>query len=180
MTRQTAAAQLTLPVGKRDDVLGPATAPVTMVEYGDFECPYCGQAYYVVKSLIEQLGRRMCFVFRHFPLASIHPFAELAAEAAEAAAAQGKFWEMHSMLYEHQDVARRGVSGDLCRRDRTGYIPVYRRPGQPHSHSACERFFKRRPQRRERNSDVFHQQSLRHDAGFDFATLLEAVKANFN
>ncbi len=90
------------PVGPNDHAAGPADAPVTLVEYGDFECPYCGQAYPVVKALQQRLGTRLRFVFRNFPLSESHPHAEHAAEAAEAAGAQGRFWEMHDVLYEHQ------------------------------------------------------------------------------
>jgi protein-disulfide isomerase len=95
-------AKLTIPVGPQDHSQGPETAPVTLVEYGDYECPFCGQAYPLVKQLQEALGDRVRFVFRNFPLSSMHPEAELGAESAEAAGAQGKFWEMHDLLYEHQ------------------------------------------------------------------------------
>jgi protein-disulfide isomerase len=103
MSRQTAATRLQVPVGPRDHILGPDTAPVTLVEYGDFECPFCGMAHPIVKELIHRLGDQLRFVFRHFPLIQMHPHAELAAEAAEAAGAQGKFWEMHDTLFENQD-----------------------------------------------------------------------------
>jgi protein-disulfide isomerase len=95
--------ELTPPVTKADHVAGPADAPVTLVEYGDYECPHCGRAYTVVKEIQKELGSRLRFVFRNFPLAEAHPHARLAAQAAEAAAAQGKFWEMHDMIFEHQD-----------------------------------------------------------------------------
>jgi DNA integrity scanning protein DisA with diadenylate cyclase activity/protein-disulfide isomerase len=95
--------RLEIPVGDRDHAWGPSPAPVTLVEYGDFECPYCGRMHPVVKELRERLGDRLRFVFRHFPLDSVHPHARRAAEAAEAAAAQGRFWEMHDRLYENQD-----------------------------------------------------------------------------
>jgi protein-disulfide isomerase len=94
---------LTIPVGKDDHVLGPADAPVTLLEYGDYQCPSCGAAYPMVKAIQKRLGAKLRFVFRNMPLSEIHPYAELAAEAAEAAAAQARFWEMHDMLYEHQD-----------------------------------------------------------------------------
>jgi protein-disulfide isomerase len=74
-----------------------------LVEYGDYQCPYCGSTYFIVKELQERLSVRLRFVFRNFPLATVHPYAEHAAEAAEAAGAQGKFWEMHDMLYENQN-----------------------------------------------------------------------------
>jgi protein-disulfide isomerase len=99
----TAASVLTLPVGSRDHIRGPRNAPVTLVEYGDYECPYCSQAFLLVAELERIAGDRMCYVFRNFPLTNAHPHAELAAEAAEAAGTQGRFWEMHSVLYEHQD-----------------------------------------------------------------------------
>ena len=94
---------LTVPVSERDHIQGPESAAVTLVEYGDYECPYCALAYPVVKEIQRQLGPNLRFVFRHFPVTQIHPHARHAAEAAEAAAAQGKFWQMHDMLFEHQD-----------------------------------------------------------------------------
>jgi protein-disulfide isomerase len=96
------AAKLTEPVTERDHSLGPATAPVTIVEYGDYECPDCFNAVPVLEEVRKQLGNRVRFVFRHFPQSSIHPHASAAAQAAEAAAEQGKFWEMHAALFKHQ------------------------------------------------------------------------------
>ena len=95
--------ELTPHVSDSDHATGPDDAPVTLVEYGDYECPYCGMAYPIVNRAQQDLGNRLRFVFRNFPLAESHPHARLAAQAAEAAAAQGKFWEMHDMLFEHQD-----------------------------------------------------------------------------
>ena len=94
--------KLVLPVGSRDHVQGSATASVTLVEYGDFECPYCGAAYIIIKKIQELMDDELRFVFRHFPLTQTHPHAEAAAEASEAAGVQGKFWEMHDLLYENQ------------------------------------------------------------------------------
>lgn len=95
-------ARLTVPVRADDHILGPENAPVTLIEYGDYECPYCGQAHQVLKELLSDLGSQIRFVFRHFPLTQIHPNAEKAALAAEAAGEQGRFWEMHDALYENQ------------------------------------------------------------------------------
>src|SRR4030081_2780636 len=94
--------QLPPPVSAEDHAAGPDDAAVTLVEYGDYECPYCGMAHPIVKRAQQELGNRLRFVFRNFPLAEAHPHARLAAQAAEAAAAQGKFWEMHDMLFENQ------------------------------------------------------------------------------
>jgi protein-disulfide isomerase len=95
--------ELTPPVSARDHAAGSDDAPVTLVEYGDYECPYCGMAHPIVKAAQQELGDKLRFVFRNFPLAEAHPHARLAAQAAEAAGAQGRFWEMHDMLFEHQD-----------------------------------------------------------------------------
>src|SRR5580704_17759767 len=93
---------LTVPVSEADHIQGSARAAATLLEYGDYQCPYCGQAYGIIKDLQADLGGKLRFVFRNFPLTTAHPYAELAAEAAEAAAAAGKFWEMHDTLYENQ------------------------------------------------------------------------------
>jgi len=95
--------QLRIPVGPGDHVDGPSTAPVTLVECGDYECPFCGEAHGEVKRLQHALGDQMRFVYRHFPLSQVHPHALPAAEAAEAAGAQGRFWEMHDLLFENQN-----------------------------------------------------------------------------
>jgi protein-disulfide isomerase len=96
-------AMLSSPVSSRDHMQGSPSAPVVLVEYGDYECPFCGQAYQVVKEVQRLLGKQLCFVFRNFPLNAAHPHAEHAAEAAEAAGAQNAFWQMHDVLYENQD-----------------------------------------------------------------------------
>jgi protein-disulfide isomerase len=96
-------ARLDSPVGKEDHVQGPTTAAVALVEYGDYECPYCRAAVAIVDELRRVLPDQLRFVFRHFPLENVHPHARRAAEAAEAAASQGRFFEMHATLFEHQD-----------------------------------------------------------------------------
>ncbi|MET0815025.1 MAG: thioredoxin domain-containing protein [Pseudoxanthomonas sp.] len=89
-------------VGPGDHAQGSREAPLMLVEYGDFQCPYCGEQYPEIKAVQEAMGDELCFVFRHFPLAEAHPHAEHAAELTEAADTVGKFWEMHDRLYEHQ------------------------------------------------------------------------------
>jgi protein-disulfide isomerase len=85
-----------------DHMRGDVDAPVTLVEYGEFECPACGRAYHVVKDVLDDLPGQVRFVFRHFARDDVHPFSERAAQAAEAAGAQGRFWEMHDLLFERQ------------------------------------------------------------------------------
>ena len=93
------------PVGDEDHAMGPADAPITLVEYGDYQCPHCGRAYPRVKAIQKRFGDRLRFVFRNFPLAESHPEAMHAAEAAESVAASAgeeAFWKMHDLIYEHQ------------------------------------------------------------------------------
>jgi protein-disulfide isomerase len=95
--------RLSAPVSRRDHHSGPLNAAAQLLEYGDFECPACGAAHPLVKAIRETLGEKLCFAFRNFPLTNIHPHAESAAEAAEAAAAQGRYWEMFDTLFENQE-----------------------------------------------------------------------------
>ena len=95
--------ELTMPVTpERDHVRGPADAPAELVEYGDYECPFCAAAYPIVEGLLADAGDAIRFAFRHFPMSTVHPHAERAAQAAEAAAAQGRFWPMHELLFANQ------------------------------------------------------------------------------
>jgi protein-disulfide isomerase len=111
------------PPGPTDHSQGPEHAPVSLIEYGDFECPSCAVAVQTPKLLLERFPNRICFIFRHFPLIDAHPHAQLAAEAAEAAAAQGRFWAMHDLLFQNQlhlkdrDLARYGkeIGLDMAR-----------------------------------------------------------------
>jgi len=88
---------------ERDHIRGSEDAPVTFVEYGDYQCPYCGLAEVIIRELLESFGDDLRYVWRNLPLNDVHPNAQMAAEAAEAAGAQGKFWEMHDKLIDHQD-----------------------------------------------------------------------------
>jgi protein-disulfide isomerase len=104
---------LTPPLSAEDHVDGPERAELELVMYGDFQCPYCTAAYPIVHRIRDQLAGRLLFAFRHFPLRDVHPDAERAAEAAEAAAAQGAFWQMHDRMYES--------NGALSREDLISY-----------------------------------------------------------
>jgi protein-disulfide isomerase len=117
---------LAVPVTKNDHIRGPFNAPVTLLEYGDYECPYCGMAFPIVQRVLQHFGPRLRFVFRHFPLAQVHPDAEPAAEAAEFAGAHKRFWEMHDGIYMNQEnlglpllltlAERLGLSKEQCAR----------------------------------------------------------------
>jgi protein-disulfide isomerase len=93
---------LSVAVTKGDHALGPEDAPVTLVEYGDYQCPYCADMHPMIKAIAKSMGAQMRFVFRHMPLIEMHPYSQHAAEAAEAAGAQGKFWQMHDAIFQHQ------------------------------------------------------------------------------
>jgi Na+/H+ antiporter NhaA len=120
---------------ERDHIRGPLAAPVTLVEYGDFECPYCGQAEPVVRELLRDFGD-LRYVWRHLPLSDVHPHARLAAEAAEAAADQGAFWEMHDLLLDHQDLLG---FGDLVRHAEQLGLDVERFTNQLQDHAGAAR-----------------------------------------
>jgi protein-disulfide isomerase len=112
MVNQAKLDPLLYPDEATDHIRGPASAPVTVIEYGDFECPSCRQAHAALEVMLPHFGEQMRLVFRHFPVREDHPHAELAAEASEAAGAQGKFWSMHDSLFEHQQhLDEQGVLG---------------------------------------------------------------------
>ena len=95
--------RLTEPIGPRDHVLGSLTAPAVLVEYGDYECAHCARAHYEMAEVLRRVGNDVYYAYRHYPLTHRHPHALLAAQAAEAAGAEGRFWPMHSMLFANQD-----------------------------------------------------------------------------
>jgi protein-disulfide isomerase len=176
--RQEAITDLIVPVDPdRDHIRGPADdALVTLVEYGDFECPYCGQAEPAVRELIKEYGE-LRFVFRHLPLTDVHPHAQLAAEAAEAAARQGKFWEMHDTLMDHQ--------GALSARDLIGYarsldldVDQFGRDLRTHVGAArVAEDVESADLATVSGTPTFFINGKRHYGAFDLATLKDAVKA---
>jgi protein-disulfide isomerase len=171
------AATLTVPVTEgRDHIDGPADAAVTLVEYGDYQCPYCGAAYPIVKEIQQRMGETLRFVFRNFPITTSHPHAEQAAEAAEAAAVQGKFWEMHDVLYENQkrldDPALHTYAEQLG-------IDVERfdRELAAHVHAARVREdFMSGVRSGVNGTPSFYVNGVRHDDSYDLDTLLAALE----
>ncbi len=168
---------LAVPVDpERDHFRGPAEAPVTIVEYGDFECPYCGRAEPVVRELLSDFGD-LRYVWRHLPLADVHPNAELAAEAAEAAAAQGRFWEMHDQLLDHQ--------GELRPRDLRAYaerldldLERFNEDLRGHSHAPhVEEDVDSADISGVTGTPTFFVNGRRHDGAYDIGTLSAAVRA---
>jgi protein-disulfide isomerase len=172
----TATPSLKPPVGPRDHIQGPPDAPVQLVEFGDYECPYCGEAYPVVKALQKRLGDQMNFVFRNFPLTQAHPHAEEAAEAAEAAGAQGKFWPMHDMLYENQDALE---PEDLVLYARALHLDLPRFVREMGDHIYAERVredFRSGVRSGVNGTPTFFINGVRHNGPFDLVSLLAAIE----
>ena len=169
--------RLAVPVGERDHVIGPATAPVTLVEYGDYECPYCGAAHGSVKQILSVLGDGVRFAFRNFPLSQIHPHAFQAADAAEAAGAQGEFWSMHDLLFENQRhldtqsllAYARALGLDLQRfgaeLTQQTYAPRIREDFLSGVRSGVN------------GTPTFFVNGVRHNGGYDRESLLAAIRA---
>ena len=107
-------AHLLLPIQPDDHVQGPADARVTLVEYGDYQCPSCGALFVTIRELHQRLADDVRIVYRHYPLSGSHPLAQMAAEAAEASGAQAKFWEMHELLFDHQSVLTERVFAEYA------------------------------------------------------------------
>jgi protein-disulfide isomerase len=177
VTRTEWSAELTLPVdADRDHIQGPSEAPVTLVEYGDYECPYCGAAYPIVKQVQSRMADRLRFVFRNFPITTSHPHAEQAAEAAEAAAAQGTFWEMHDLLYENQQ--------HLEQRDLHRYAEQLGLDGREfdeelaqHAHADRVREdFMSGVRSGVNGTPTFYINGARHDGDYELETLLAALE----
>lgn len=166
---------LTIPVNERDHVRGSPDAPVVLVEYGDFECPYCGAAYWVVKKLEAELPDMLAVVFRQFPLVNVHPHAQLAAEASEAAGAQGRFWKMHDVLFEHQDAL---APADLMKYAAALRLDQKRFAGDLSGHAVLSRIeddMNGGLQSGVKGTPSFFINGVLHEGGYDEASLLVSI-----
>ena len=169
---------LTVPVTpERDHIRGRPDAPLTLVEYGDYECPFCGLAYPVTEQIVDQLGDDLLFAYRQFPLSTVHPHAALAAEAAEAAGSQGRFWEMHGALYaNHQrleppDLAARA---EMMKLDVRRFVDDLR----TNAHRAkVNSDFLSGVRSGVNGTPTFFVNGRRHDGPADFASLMESLQA---
>jgi protein-disulfide isomerase len=171
--------KLRAPVTPHDHIRGPANAPVTLVEYGDYECPACGAAYPIVNLVRQRFGPRLRLVFRHFPLSQAHPNAESAAESAEFSGARSLFWEMHDGIYENQDrlglpllfalAEALGLSGpDLRAALASGiYAPKVRQDFLGGVRSGVNR------------TPTFFINGVRHDGSYAFDDLVAAIEPQF-
>ena len=168
-------ATLKVPVTTEDHAQGPASADVTLVEYGDYECPYCGQAYPIVQEVQKQFGKRLRLVFRNFPLSEMHPHAEAAAEVAEFAGAQGKFWEMHDKLYENQARLGEELYFDLADKLKLSSTALRQALEQRTFEARVRADFKGGVRSGVNGTPTFFINGHRHDGSFDFETLVSAI-----
>jgi protein-disulfide isomerase len=172
--------ELTVPVSPTDHSLGPDHAPVTLVEYGDFECPNCKQAAPAVKLLLDRFANRLRVVFRHFPLEQAHPHALGAAQAAECAAGQGKFWQMHDLLFDQQQHLKpKDLHGyaERLQLDMSRYVAemddeIYLQRVREHIAGATRSGV--------RNTPAFFVNGQIHDVSFGLHSLVDAVEAALN
>jgi len=163
-------------IEERDHVQGPADAAVTLVEYGDYECPYCGAAYPIIKEAQARMGEGLRFVFRNFPITTSHPHAEQAAEAAEAAATRGRFWQMHDLLYENQRHLRDQDLSSYA--DKLGLdVESFDKELAEHVHAARVREdFMSGVRSGVNGTPSFYVNNARHDDSYDLETLLAALE----
>jgi protein-disulfide isomerase len=170
------APQLKVPITAEDHAQGPESADVTLVEYGDYECPHCGRAYPIVQQVQKQFGKRLRFVFRNFPLREMHPHAEAAAEAAEFAAAQGKFWEMHDRLFENQERLGDPLFLELGEELKLPTTALLRALEQRTFEARVRADFTGGVRSGVNGTPTFFINGHRHDGSFDFETLVSAIQ----
>jgi protein-disulfide isomerase len=170
--------KLTIPVGKDDHAQGPVDAPVTLVEYGDYECPYCGAAHPAVKAVQASLGNELRFIFHNFALSQIHEHAMQAAEAAEAAGDQGEnyFWQMHDRLFENQ--SRLDLPSLVLFADDMGLdVARFRQEVEAGTHrERIAHDFHGGVRSGVNGTPTFFINGVRHDGGFEEADLLAAIR----
>src|SRR4051812_28189341 len=170
--------RLTVPVTGRDHTVGRDTASVVLLEYGDYECPFCGAAHRSLKQLFDIVGDdEVLYAFRHFPLTQIHLYAQQAAEAAEAAGAQKRFWQMHDMLFEHQE--QLGADDLLGYAEALG-LEVERFASDLSTHRHAPRVredFLPGTRSGVNGPPTFFVNGVRHNGGYDTQSLLAAIEA---
>jgi protein-disulfide isomerase len=168
-------ATLKVPITAEDHAQGPESADVTLVEYGDYECPHCGRAYPIVQQVQKQIGKRLRFVFRNFPLREMHPHAEAAAELAEFAAAQGKFWEMHDRLFENQEHLGDTLFLELGEELKLSTTTLLQALEQRTFEARVRADFNGGVRSGVNGTPTFFINGHRHDGSFDFETLVSAI-----
>jgi protein-disulfide isomerase len=170
-------ATLKAPVTPQDHIQGDPDAELTLLEYGDYECPHCGRAYGIVKQVQKHFGRRLRFVFRNFPLTQIHAHAQTAAETAEFAGAHGRFWEMHDLIFENQDRLDRALLFALT--EKVGLDPQALRAALTAGEfePRVQRDFLSGARSGVNGTPTFFVGEQRHDGPWEFENLVTALEA---
>jgi len=168
-------ATLKIPVTPEDHAQGPEDAEVTLVEYGDYECPHCARAYPIVKQVQKHFKKRLRFIFRNFPLSEMHAQAEAAAEVAEFAGSQGKFWEMHDLLFENQARLGEALFAELGEQLKLSSTELRHALEQKTFEARVRADFKGGVHSGVNGTPTFFINGVRHDASFDYDTLVSAI-----
>ena len=166
---------LKVPITTEDHTQGSETAEVTLVEYGDYECPHCGRAYPIVKQVQKHFGKRLRLVFRNFPLGEMHPHAEAAAEVAEFAGSQGKFWEMHDLLFENQTRLGDALFVELGKKLKLSTTAMQQALEQGAFEASVRADFSGGVRSGVNGTPTFFINGHRHDGSFDLETLVSAI-----
>ena len=168
-------ATLKVPITAEDHAQGPENAEVILVEYGDYECPHCGRAYPIVQQVQKHFGKRLRFIFRNFPLGEMHPHAVAAAEVAEFAGSQGKFWEMHDLLFENQTRLGDALFSELGEKLKLSTAALREALEQDTFDARVRDDFKGGVRSGVNGTPTFFINGHRHDASFEFETLVSAI-----
>jgi protein-disulfide isomerase len=168
---------LKVPVGAADHIQGEENAALTLVEYGDYECPHCGRAYPIVKRVQKHFGKRLRFVFRNFPLGEMHPHAEFAAETAEFAGTHGKFWEMHDLLFESQNRLGGELFEELAKRLKLASADLLTALEKREFLARVRTDFAGGVRSGVNGTPTFFVNGQRHDAPFEYVDLVAAIEA---
>jgi protein-disulfide isomerase len=168
---------LKVPISPADHVQGDAHAACTLVEYGDYECPHCGHAYPIVKRIQKHFGKRICFVFRNFPLNEMHPQAESAAESAEFAASHNHFWEFHDLLFENQERLGGALYLEIAQQLKLGPADLRAALEKQEFLPRVRADFSGGVRSGVNGTPTFFINGQRHDAPFEYADLVTAVDA---
>ena len=166
---------LKVQVTEADHIQGSESAPVTLVEYGDYECPHCGHAHLILRKVQRRYGERLRFVFRNFPLTEIHPMAEPAAEVAEFAAVHGKFWEMHDAIFENQDELSVDLLAELAGELGLSQSKLAAALAEHEYLPKIKHDFMGGVRSGVNGTPTFFINGIRHDGPFEFEDLVEAI-----
>jgi protein-disulfide isomerase len=168
-------AVLKVPVTSRDHIQGDESAPITLLEYGDYQCPHCGRAYPIVKALQKQYGKQLRFAFRHFPLVEIHPLAESTSEAVEYAGTQGLFWKMHDGIFENQDQLSLPLLMELAKLLGLSIVDVSNAIANHEFGERIRQDFLSGARSGVNGTPTFFINDIRHDGPYEFEDLVSAI-----